>query len=521
MPTLRNTSAAALLISSADVASIAAPGLAVEGPEKRSSTSGHVARAMAEANAAPVAEDDVAGVTAGGSIVVAVMDNDYDPDATSSSILQLTNIIDAPTAGMATIEANTIEYVADSTFVGTDSFTYEITDGELTDQATVTVTIVDIPNGAPTANEDSARTRWYAPVIVDVTANDTDPEGDHLTAIRVRRPDHGRAEVVRGKVRYIPGGQYVGPVLVAYTVQDDHGATATGHLTVRVRPRFTVEVKRVSNAIALRPMTVRGKVSTRLNGPVTASLQRWRDGHWKTLSDRRLRSTDDFELRWRPDQPGKTALRLKAHWNGGHHAKTSRIRVTIGARFDPQVHRVTARDLPHTWRPGCPVGPSSLRAIRMSYWDYRGRLQRGTLIGASWVTQDYIGMFRHAFDTKFMIKKMYPVDRYGGEDKRAMRAGNTSAFNCRHVTGNPYRMSQHSYGNAIDINTFENPYVTSSRVYPPKAADPYYYRRDHNLQDPGVITARTSIARALWNRGWAWGARWSLPDYQHWSSNGG
>ena len=50
-----------------------------------------------------------------------------------------------------------------------------------------------------------------------------------------------------------------------------------------------------------------------------------------------------------------------------------------------------------------------------------------------------------------------------------MAAGNTSAFNCREVTGNPYRLSQHSYGNAIDINTFENPYVTSSKVYPAKA----------------------------------------------------
>jgi hypothetical protein len=157
----------------------------------------------------------------------------------------------------------------------------------------------------------------------------------------------------------------------------------------------------------------------------------------------------------------------------------------------------------------------------MNYWDYRGRLQRGTLIGASWVTQDYIAVFRRAFETKFMIKKMYPVDRYGGEDKRAMRAGNTSAFNCRHVTGNPYRMSQHSYGNAIDINTFENPYVTGSHVYPPKAAAPYYFRREDNRRDPGVITSRSSIARALWAQGWAWGARWTLPDYQHWSSNGG
>ena len=44
-----------------------------------------------------------------------------------------------------------------------------------------------------------------------------------------------------------------------------------------------------------------------------------------------------------------------------------------------------------------------------------------------------------------------------GSDLAAMRADNTSAFNCRTVTGNPYRLSQHSYGNAIDINTVRNP----------------------------------------------------------------
>ena len=182
---------------------------------------------------------------------------------------------------------------------------------------------------------------------------------------------------------------------------------------------------------------------------------------------------------------------------------------------------MTAKDVPHTWRPGCPVPPSSLRQIHMNYWDYQGRLQRGTLIGAAYVTQDYLAVFRRAFETGFQIKKMYPADRYGGVDERAMRAGNTSAFNCRHVTGNPYRMSQHSYGNAIDINTFENPYVTGSQVYPHKAAVPYYYRREFNLRDPGVITSRSSIAQELWRQGWSWGARWSLPDYQHWSSNGG
>ena len=513
---MRMTTAVALLISSATVATLAAPGLAEETPETASTA---VAAAV---NVAPEAEDDLATAMSGVAVVIPVLDNDSDPDASSSSSLSLVGVVTPPTAGSANVTGNAIEYTSDGAFVGTDTFTYAITDGELTDEATVTVTVSDEPNDPPVVVDDQARTRWGIPVVVDVAANDADPNGDDLTLALVRRPDEGRAELVNGRLRYTPIGKYVGPATVRYTVQDEHGASATGELVVQVRPTFTTEITRVSNAVAGKTMTVRGVVSTRLDGPVTAALQRLREsGRWQTLADRVVRGDDRFELRWRPDQPGRQVLRVRARWDEGHGDESARERVRIEARFDPVVKRVTARDLPHTWRPGCPVAPSGLRAIRMNFWDYRGRLQRGTLIGASWVTQDYLAVFRRAFDTKFKIKKMYPADRYGGVDERAMRAGNTSAFNCRHVTGNPYRMSQHSYGNAIDINTFENPYVTGSRVYPPKAAVPYYYRREHNLNDPGVITSRSSIARALWGQGWAWGARWSLPDYQHWSSNGG
>ena len=107
------------------------------------------------------------------------------------------------------------------------------------------------------------------------------------------------------------------------------------------------------------------------------------------------------------------------------------------------------------------------------------------------------------------------VARYGGSDTRSMAVDNTSAFNCRSVTGNPYRISQHSYGNAIDINTWENPYVTSSHVYPSR----HYLRR--TPYRTGMILRHRAVARAFAYLGWLWGARWSHPDYQHFSSNGG
>jgi hypothetical protein len=120
---------------------------------------------------------------------------------------------------------------------------------------------------------------------------------------------------------------------------------------------------------------------------------------------------------------------------------------------------------------------------------------------------------------------MKPVDAYYaggrrtpmGSDKASMRAGNTSAFNCRPVVGNPYRVSQHSYGNAIDINTIENPYVTGSAVYP--AGSREYLRRSPYRR--GMILRDGPVASRMRSLGWLWGARWSHPDYQHFSSNGG
>ena len=47
-----------------------------------------------------------------------------------------------------------------------------------------------------------------------------------------------------------------------------------------------------------------------------------------------------------------------------------------------------------------------------------------------------------------------------------MAAGNTSAFNCRDVTGRPGVRSPHSYGRSLDLNTWENPYRSARGLVP-------------------------------------------------------
>ncbi len=186
---------------------------------------------------------------------------------------------------------------------------------------------------------------------------------------------------------------------------------------------------------------------------------------------------------------------------------------------------LTRADVPYSYRPGCPVAPQQLRRITLHYTDFDGRKRLGQLIARKEAVADLVHVFTKAHRAGFPIARMTPVDAFyrGGtvspshSDLRAMRANNTSAFNCRPVTGNPYRLSTHAVGIAIDVNPVHNPYVTSSRVYP-EGSKRFLNRA--NFRD-GMIVKGGVLARAFAARGWKWGARWSRPDYQHFSSNGG
>ena len=105
---------------------------------------GTVSVTLTGINDAPVAQDD-SGSVKRGSATIDVLANDYDWDSDHSVI----NIIFStqPGHGVVTVNAdNTVSYVADSSFVDTDSFTYYITDGNLVSNI-ATVTLVSGKGG--------------------------------------------------------------------------------------------------------------------------------------------------------------------------------------------------------------------------------------------------------------------------------------------------------------------------------------------------------------------------------------
>ncbi|MEN3341736.1 MAG: hypothetical protein V7644_1140 [Actinomycetota bacterium] len=194
------------------------------------------------------------------------------------------------------------------------------------------------------------------------------------------------------------------------------------------------------------------------------------------------------------------------------------VPVAVPPPFVARVERVTAADLRWSWRPGCPVGPAALRRIRLRYRGFDGRARLGTLVVNAHVVDDAVAVFRALYAARFPIRRMRPVDAFHGDDARSMAADNTSGFNCRTaVAPGPRSWSMHAYGDAIDVNTFENPYVEGGRVRP-AAARAY---ADRTRVRPGMAVPGGVLVRAFARVGWGWGGRWSgSPDYQHFSTNG-
>ena len=186
-------------------------------------------------------------------------------------------------------------------------------------------------------------------------------------------------------------------------------------------------------------------------------------------------------------------------------------------QFSSQVLSVTAADLPASWRPGCPVAPEELRLVKLTYWGFDERPHDGSLVVNASAAEAMVDVFRRLFAERFPIRRMEPIDVFGGSDEASTEADNTAAFNCRNaVAEGPPHWSMHAYGLAIDVNPIENPYLLGGRILPPAGRD----FLDRSSYRPGMAVEGGVLTSAFAAVGWQWGGRWADPDYQHFSSTG-
>ena len=143
----------------------------------------------------PVAVDDVASVlTPGGNVSIPVTANDIEPeDQTLSGLVVAT----PPTNGTAVVSGLNITYTHNGGAATSDSFTYTVTDGTNTSNAATVTINVGPANLAPIAVDDAASVVTQQNVVINVTDNDSDPEGGPLSNVTiVTSPTVGEATVV-------------------------------------------------------------------------------------------------------------------------------------------------------------------------------------------------------------------------------------------------------------------------------------------------------------------------------------
>jgi len=242
--------------------------------------------------------------------------------------------------------------------------------------------------------------------------------------------------------------------------------------------------------------------------------------------------------RWLRAHRGAAAERLL----GGRAALSPRVRIELAAiadgaprprhtRTSPGGFTGVAGPLPGptrramtgvTWEPGCPVGRDELALLEMDHVTFDGATTsgahnsaeptaRGVMIAHRDVAAQLLAVFARLHDAGFPVERMRLLTDYGGDDDAAMADNNTSAFNCRTVTGGS-SWSRHAYGTAVDINPIQNPYVNDGEVRPP-AGDAYVDRADRR---PGMIARPGPATAAFDARGWTWGGDWnSLKDWMH------
>ena len=199
-------------------------------------------------NDGPQANTDSEGTEQNTEVAIDVLTNDTDVE---NDILTIQSFTQGDN-GSVTQDGNNLVYLPDLDWAGTDSFTYIVTDGDLTSQTTVTVTVSNI-NDAPIANDDSAQTNEDTLVEINVTANDSDAdEGvDPAETLTVtidtnNQPSLGTVNITDNVIEYTPNENAHGTDTFKYILTDTEGLTDTATVTVTINSENDSPV--ISNA---------------------------------------------------------------------------------------------------------------------------------------------------------------------------------------------------------------------------------------------------------------------------------
>jgi hypothetical protein len=179
----------------------------------------------------------------------------------------------------------------------------------------------------------------------------------------------------------------------------------------------------------------------------------------------------------------------------------------------------------HEWHAGCPVSLSDLRVLTVTYHGFDGLTHTGQLVVNRAAVTPLRSVFARLYDLGFPIHHMAFSDTYGPAKGQPADGDVTASFECRQASASPCTglankgtgsWSEHAYGEAVDLNPVENPYVGCGMTRD-RTALSYL---DRTRVRRGMVTA--AVVAAFSDAGWGWGGSWtgSTKDYMHFSATG-
>lgn len=168
------------------------------------------------------------------------------------------------------------------------------------------------------------------------------------------------------------------------------------------------------------------------------------------------------------------------------------------------------------------VSLSSLRYIKVLHYNWNHKIQIGEMIVNKSIASNVLSIWQNLFNYEYEIGKMYLIDHkkiWKGNakdsDDYSCSVNNTSCFCYRSIISGG-KLSDHSYGKAIDINPKPNPYVykKNGKWTCQRSDELKYINRNNNYK--GMIKTSDYAYKQFIKYGFKWGGAWSSPkDYQH------
>lgn len=187
------------------------------------------------------------------------------------------------------------------------------------------------------------------------------------------------------------------------------------------------------------------------------------------------------------------------------------IAVSYGALAPPDEivdsHMTRAEALGHNHFPKRIL--ARMEIVEVRYLSFDGKKHRGQIVVDRALAREVKNLFEEMEELRYPIKKVVPIVAYHWDDQASIDDDNTSGFNYRGSAGpgtNVKILSHHSFGWAIDLNPYLNPFVSVTGQTP----RPYVPGR------PGVLSENHPVVKLFKRHGWIWGGDWRTgKDYQH------